>query len=192
MREQNCIERMSVMIPDEQDLTVFERMTQLNESQREVQRPTVINAPKLQTIIGCWNVRTVYEIGKSAQVAREMKNYRMGSRIGISSISEVRWTGFGKTKLSTGESIIFSGRDDTQHREGLAIMMAREVEKTLLDWKPVNERIITARLFSKFVKMSVIQVYAPTNEATDEDKDSLISMSNSKQLQTKFPSTILL
>ena len=30
--------------------------------------------------------------------------------------------------------------------------------------------------------MSVIQVYAPTNEATDEDKDSLISMSNSKQL----------
>ena len=110
----------------------------------------------------------MYEIGKSAQVAREMKNYRIGA-LGI---SEVRWTGFGKTKLSTGESIIFSGRDDTQHREGVAIMMTREVEKTLLDWKPVNERIITARFFSKFVKMSVIQVYAPTNEATDEDKDS--------------------
>ena len=74
--------------------------------------------------------------------------------------------------MSTGESIIFSGRDDTQHREGVGIIMTREVEKTLLDWKPVNERIIAARFFSKFVKMSVIQVYAPTNEATDEDKES--------------------
>ena len=86
MREQNCIERMSVMIPDDQDITVVEHLTQLNESRREVQRPTVINASKLQTIIGCWNVRTMYEIGKSAQVAREMKNYR----IGILSISEIR------------------------------------------------------------------------------------------------------
>ena len=67
----------------------------------------------------------MYEIGKSAQVAREMKNYRIGA-LGI---SEVRWTGFRKTKLSTGESIIFSGRDDTHHREGVAIMMTREVVK---------------------------------------------------------------
>ena len=48
MQEQNCIERMSVMIPDDQDITVVEHMTQLNESQREVQRSAVINAPKLQ------------------------------------------------------------------------------------------------------------------------------------------------
>ena len=39
---------MSVMIPDDQDITVVEHMTQLNESQREVQRSAVINAPKLQ------------------------------------------------------------------------------------------------------------------------------------------------
>ena len=87
----------------------------------------------------------MYEIGKSAQVAREMKNYRIGL-LGISEVY-IRWTGFGKTKVSTGESIIFSGRDDTQHREGVVIMMTRQVEKTLLDWKPVNERIITAIIF---------------------------------------------
>ena len=60
----------------------------------------------------------------------------------------------------------------TKHREGVAIMITRGVEETLLDWKPVTERVITARFFSKFVKMSIIQVYAPTNEATAEDKYS--------------------
>ena len=34
MQEQNCLEKMSVMIPDDQDLTVVEDITQLNESQR--------------------------------------------------------------------------------------------------------------------------------------------------------------
>ena len=58
------------------------------------------------------------------------------------------------------DKIEMTSRDDTQHREGVAIMMTREVEKTLLGWKPVNEGIITARFFSQFVKMSVIQVYA--------------------------------
>ena len=52
------------MIPDDQDITVVEHMTQLNESQKEVQRPTVIDAPKLQTIIGCWNVKTMYTYGE--------------------------------------------------------------------------------------------------------------------------------
>ena len=66
---------MSVMIPDDQDIAVVEHMTRLNESQREVQRPTVINVPNLQTIIGGWKVRTMCEIGKSAQVVHEMKNY---------------------------------------------------------------------------------------------------------------------
>ena len=56
-------------------------------------------------------MRALYEIGKSTQVAREIKSYQ----IGILGKSEVRWIGFGKTILSTRELIIFSGRDDTQH-----------------------------------------------------------------------------
>ncbi len=51
-------------------------------------------------------------------------------------------------------------------------MLSKKAEKTLLEWKPINDRIIYARFFSKFIKLSVIQVHSPTNDALDEDKDN--------------------
>ena len=50
-------------------------------------------------------------------------------------------------------------------------MMSTEAEQALLEWKPIIERIIYARFFSKHIKLSVIQVYAPTNDANEKDKD---------------------
>jgi len=37
--------------------------------------------------------------------------------------------------------------------------------------EPVNERIITARFNTKLAKVTVVQVYAPTEIAPDEEKD---------------------
>jgi len=46
-------------------------------------------------------------------------------------ISEGRWIGAGRTKLSSGETVLYSGRDDDQHLQGVAIMMtpAHEAER---------------------------------------------------------------
>ena len=48
-------------------------------------------APKSIMKIGTWNVRTMYRIGKTAVVAREMRKYD----IDVLGISECRWAGFG-------------------------------------------------------------------------------------------------
>ncbi|XP_072050327.1 craniofacial development protein 2-like [Amphiura filiformis] len=144
-------------------------MTLLNQSRKDVQRPTTsLTGPKVITNIGCWNVRTLYTIGKSAQLAKEMEKYD----IDVLGVSECRWTGHGKVKLSTGESVIFSGREDNLHQHGVAIMMSKKAEQALIEWKPINDRIIYARFFSKFLKFSILQVYAPTNETNEEDKDN--------------------
>ena len=40
-----------------------------------------------------------------------------------------------------------------------------------MEWNPINPRIITARFYSIYRKVTVIQVYAPHNEKTDAEKD---------------------
>ena len=74
-------------------------------------------------------------------------------------------------KLSSGETVLYSGRDDDQHMQGVAILMTKDATKALIDWSPINERVIKARFYSKFVKLTVIHVYAPTNDADEQTKE---------------------
>ena len=60
-------------------------------------------------------------------------------------------------------------------------MMSQDTQKSLIEWTAVSSRIITARFYSRFKNTTVIQVYAPTNESTDDEKDSFYG-----QLQATF------
>ena len=71
----------------------------------------------------------------------------------------------------TGENIIFASRNDNQHQSGVAILMSKEAFRALESWNPVSDRIITARFNSKHIKTTIIQVYAPTNDADTDEKD---------------------
>ena len=57
------------------------RMTHFGQSQKETRKPTasIVNL-KLETRIGNWNVRTMFETGKASQVAREMERYKLDIR----------------------------------------------------------------------------------------------------------------
>ena len=86
-------------------------MTLLYQSQPEAQRPLgPIVTPKRQTIIGCWNVRTMVETTRAGQLAKVM-------------ISETRWKGTGSVTLQSGEKVVYVGNDVVQ-QGGVAIMMS--------------------------------------------------------------------
>lgn len=53
---------------------------------------------------------------------------------------------------------------------GMVIMMARGVEKMLLQRNPMSDRIIVARFNSGHIKLSMIHIYALTNKAELEAK----------------------
>ena len=67
--------------------------------------------------------------------------------------------------------VLYSGRDDNMHFEGVAIILKKGLEKSLIEWKPVNSRTIKVRLRGRHNNMSIIQFYAPTNDGDEEEKN---------------------
>ena len=142
-------------------------MTVLDESRKEVQCLTqsrILNA-KTITNIGIWNVQTLYQCDKLAQLLKEFSTYKMD----ILGISEMRWTRSGKI-CSEDKTILYSGHED-QHTRDVSMILSKAASQALIGWKPVNEWIITARFQSKHTKTIIVQVYAPTEDADEDDKD---------------------
>ena len=125
-------------------------------------------APRRQLKIGCWNVRSMADESKTEQVVKEMKRLD----VDILGLSETRWCKHGEEKLDGGITLLYSGRPDNLHYQGTGIMMSDFSRKALIDWKPVNERLITARFRGKFTNMSIIVCYAPTNDAASDVKET--------------------
>nr|KAG5711928.1 hypothetical protein BaRGS_026369 [Batillaria attramentaria] len=64
---------------------------------------------------------------------------------------------------------------------GRTIQVAPQAQLSLIGWEPVNSRIITAKFITKkkYIKLIIIQCYAPINDAEEEKKGDFY-----QQLQT--------
>ena len=95
----------------------------------------------------------MFKAGKTAEIVKETKTYGAD----ILGVSECRWTGFGKLITETGETVLYSGTEDNSHQSGVAFILMAEAAKSIDSWTPVNDRIITVRLHSKFIPTTIIQ-----------------------------------
>ena len=70
--------------------------------------------------------------------------------------------------------MLYSGHKlDNQHHEGVAMILRKRMEKSLLEWKPVSSHLMTARLRGRHTNSTLIQCYAPTNDRKDTDKEAV-------------------
>ena len=122
--------------------------------------------PKEWCRIGCLNVNTMHRTGRTAIVAEEIRRYKLE----IAGLSETRWHGKGKTRVD-GITFIYAGKEEGVHERGVAIALGQSAEKMLERYECINERIVWCRLKGKYVNVTIVQVYAPTEEKTDEEKE---------------------
>jgi exonuclease III len=117
----------------------------------------------------------MFETGKTAQVAAEMRNYN----ISILGISESRWTDSGQKRLATGEILLFSGhkQENAPHTQGVAFMLSKAAQKALIGWEAHGPRLITAsfKTKKKRINMNIVQCYAPTNDSDKDAKEDFYS-----------------
>ncbi|XP_030745131.1 craniofacial development protein 2-like [Sitophilus oryzae] len=108
------------------------------------------------------------EATRLAQIIHEMDNYRLD----ILGICESRWNGFGEHHSASGELLLYSGKPPNEkHANGVALLITKNLTKSLIEWKPINDRILIARFKTKVRNLTIVQCYAPTEPSTDEDKD---------------------
>ena len=58
------------------------------------------------------------------------------------------------------------------HQGGVALALDRVSYQALITWHPVNSRLLVANFRHSFGKFSIVAVYAPTDEASDHEKDA--------------------
>ncbi|XP_071150122.1 craniofacial development protein 2-like [Mytilus edulis] len=112
----------------------------------------------------------MYATCKTAEVEREMDRYN----IKILTLNEVRWLDSGKLTLQNGKVLLYSGRNDGLRQARVGRMLSSQAKKALMELNPINERLMYASFHTSTIKISIITVYAPTNDATDETKESFI------------------
>ena len=119
--------------------------------------------------IASWNVRTLYEAGKCVQATREMQRYRLD----ILGVSETHRIQSGQKKLRSGELVLFSGKKEGIHEEGVAIILSKRVQRTLRGWEAHGSRLLLASFSSsnRGININILQLYAPTNAASEEEKE---------------------
>lgn len=112
------------------------------------------------------------EATKLAQICQEFQNYKLE----VLGLSEIRWKGSGEKRTSTGQTLLYSGKPECEdHSSGVGILLSHNAMKCLREWKPISDRIITARFKTKARALTIVQIYAPTEQTPLEIKEAFYS-----------------
>ena len=135
---------------------------------------------KDQYCIGTWNIRSVNQ-GKLEAVKQEMAMVN----IYIQGISDVKWTGMGE--FNSDDHYIYYCGQESFRRNGVAITVNRIVQNAVFGCNLKNDRIVSVHFQGKPFNISLIQAYAPTNNAEEaeielfyEDLQDLVELTPKK------------
>ena len=107
--------------------------------------------------------------------------------VNILGISELKWTGMGE--FNSDDHYIYYCGQESLRRNGVDIMVNKRVQNAVLGCNLKNDRMILFHLQGKPFNITVIQVYAPTRKAEEneveqfyEDLQDLLELTPKKDI----------
>ena len=128
---------------------------------------SIVQCCKEQYCIGTWNVRSMNQ-GKLEVVKQEMARVN----INILGISELKWTGMGE--FNSDDHFIYYCGQESLRRHGVAIIVNKRVQNTVLGCNLKNDRMISVCFQGKPFNIRVIQVYTPTTYAKEAEVEQFL------------------
>lgn len=135
-------------------------------------------------VLGTWNVQGLMQPGKLHILERELCN----ANIKIGGIGETHWRNSGH--FETQHSVIYSSGNPIRSHGGVAFIIPKALNRYVTGYNPINERLISININTRPVKTTILQVYAPTSESTDEEIEKFYS--DMEGIISKVPSSHLL
>ena len=132
--------------------------------------------------VATWNVRTLYNSDndddfKLKALIEEAKRLK----IDILGISETHWSNEVEEAFEINNYVVVhSGRKDNIHRQGVAIMMTKELSQCMQGYDLVNERIMSIQLNTRTGPLFLFQVYAPDSSYNDDSKEEFFLLLQQK------------
>ena len=112
--------------------------------------------------IGTWNVQTLAQKGKVENLISEMKRLK----VNILGVGEMRWKGQGEMNKD-GCKIFWSGGNNFER--GVGVILDSKTVEFYKGHLAISDRIIMVKIRGLVVDINIIQVYAPTQEAPDQE-----------------------
>ena len=120
------------------------------------------NSIKNPLTIGTWNV--LFLTSTSAKL-HELATVISQYKVDVLLLTETHWPGTEVETLSNGAMIINCGRSDGIRRQGVGLVLSKAVKNSLISYNPISERVMSARIHTRHVIISVVVGYAPTEDS---------------------------
>uniref|UniRef100_A0A671ULT0 Endonuclease/exonuclease/phosphatase domain-containing protein n=1 Tax=Sparus aurata TaxID=8175 RepID=A0A671ULT0_SPAAU len=117
--------------------------------------------PRMVTLaMGTWNVTSLG--GKEPELVREVERYRL-EIVGLTSTHSL---GSGTQLLERGWTLFYSGvARGERRRAGVGLLIAPQLSRHVLEFSPVNERVVSLRLRVGDRTLTVVSAYGPNSGA---------------------------
>lgn len=117
--------------------------------------------------LATWNVRSLLRPGG----LRTLTSALRATKLDITAVQETRWPGK-DSMISSDYTFYYSGKSNESPREyGTGFMVFGKARNAVIGFDPVNERLCTLRIRGKFFNYTLINVYAPTEDKDNEEKE---------------------
>jgi exonuclease III len=115
---------------------------------------------------GTWNVRSLYKIGSSTTVARELGKYKLD----LVGVQEVRWEKGGTERAE--DYTFFYGQGNGDHQLRTGFFVHKRIVSVVRRVEFISDRMSYIILRGRRCNIIVLNVHAPCEDKGDDEKDS--------------------